>query len=200
MLCKLSRHGAPTLCSIRSTKNVATLSIFPQSCGRRDYRDDIPDRTELFNDTISIYSFGYLVGCPNYTISVGEVPCHSRITKQERLPVSISLVDKPGADVELYEVLDSLHAAGVLSDALAGPRMYSNRNLEDDSSCIKSGRMNDSSGPIPIGDVMRHATWSYVCWRFSIQKISKLACPLTRDQHIPKSDAKIFCLRLFCIR
>lgn len=106
-------------------QEATTLLVFPQSFGRPDYRDDTPDRTELFNNCFSIYAFGYLVGCPDYTIPVGEVPYKSRMNgEQEYLPVSISLVGKPSVDVELYEVLDSLHAAGVLSDVLAGPRMY----------------------------------------------------------------------------
>jgi hypothetical protein len=88
---------------------------------------------------------------------VGEVPYHSRITgKQEHLPVSISLVGKPGADIELYELLDIFHAAGVLSDVLAGPRMYSDWKLKDDSSRVSP--YERFSGSIPIGEVMRHAT------------------------------------------
>jgi Asp-tRNA(Asn)/Glu-tRNA(Gln) amidotransferase A subunit family amidase len=111
-------------------QEATTLLIFPQSCGRPEYRDDIPDRTELFNDVFSIYAFGYLVGCPDYTVSVGEVPFVSRVTrKQEHLPVSISLVGKPGCDVELYDVLDSLHEAGVISDVLAGSNMYHKTDL-----------------------------------------------------------------------
>lgn len=102
-----------------------TLLVFPQSCGRPDYRDDIPDRGVLFNDTFSIYGFGYLMGCPDYTIPVGEIPFTSKVTGQEAfLPVSISLISKPGTDHELFNVVRSLSDAGVIRDVSPGPRMF----------------------------------------------------------------------------
>lgn len=106
-------------------QDATTILIFPQSCGRPDYCDDIPDRKELFNDTFSIYAFGYLVGCPDYTIPVAEVPYHSTISgKTEFLPVSISLIGRPGSDLELFDVLLRLHSAGVISDVAAGARLF----------------------------------------------------------------------------
>lgn len=102
-----------------------TLLVFPQSCGRPDYRNDITDRGELFNDTFSIYSFGYLVGCPDYTIPVAEIPFISKITqKEEKLPVSISLVSRPGTDGELFDVVQSLKDAGALRDVFPGQSLY----------------------------------------------------------------------------
>lgn len=106
-------------------QDATTLLIFPQTCGRPDYRDEIPNRNQLFNDTFSIYSFGYLVGCPDYTIPVAEVPFHSTVThRTESLPVSISLIGRPGSDLELFGVLRHLQMAGVISDVAAGTRMY----------------------------------------------------------------------------
>ena len=126
-------------------QEATTLLIFPQSCGRPDYRDDTPDRTELFNDIFSIYAFGYLVGCPDYTVPVAEVPYTSRVTdKQEHLPVSISLVGKPGSDAELFEVLDNLRGAGVLSDVLAGSRMYQQQASSPDLSSLELASTNTS--------------------------------------------------------
>ena len=113
-------------------QDATTLLVFPQSCGRPDYRDDIPDRSELFNDTFSIYSFGYLVGCPDYTIPVAELPYLSKITnKIEYLPVSISLIGKPGADLELFDFVQQLHSEGVISDIAAGSRMYPGKGIEN---------------------------------------------------------------------
>lgn len=104
-----------------------TIMIFPQACGRPDYRDDFADRTLLFNDTFSIYAFGYLVGCPDYTIPVAEVPYLSRISQQiEYLPVCISLVGRPGTDVELFNILQHLHKTDVISNVEAGPRLFLN--------------------------------------------------------------------------
>ncbi|KIW82433.1 hypothetical protein Z517_05460 [Fonsecaea pedrosoi CBS 271.37] len=106
-------------------QDAITLLVFPQSRGLPDYRDDIPDRTRLFNDNFSIYSFGYLVGCPDYTIPVAEIPYLSKITsKTEFLPVSISLVGPPGSDLELFNVVQQLHRFGVISDVAPGPRLY----------------------------------------------------------------------------
>jgi Asp-tRNA(Asn)/Glu-tRNA(Gln) amidotransferase A subunit family amidase len=53
-------------------QEATTLLIFPQSCGRPDYRDDIADRTELFNDVFSIYAFGYLLGWLSGLYGPGE--------------------------------------------------------------------------------------------------------------------------------
>ena len=106
-------------------QSATTILIFPQSHGRPDYRDEIPDRTELFNDKFSIYSFGYLVGCPDYTIPVGEVPFTSKVSGEEGyLPVSIGLVGRPGSDVELMGFVRRLGEMGVVRDVKVGRRMY----------------------------------------------------------------------------
>lgn len=106
-------------------QNATTLLIFPQSCGRPAYRHEVPDRTELFNDTFSIYSFGYLVGCPDYAIPVAEIPYLSSATDQiEYLPVSISLIGHPGSDLELFNIMLQLHEAGVISDVTTGKRLF----------------------------------------------------------------------------
>jgi len=103
-----------------------TLLIFPQTCGRPNYRDESPDRSVLFNDTFSIYAFGYLVGCPDYTLPVAEVPYTSKVSGQtEYLPASISLIGRPGTDRELFDVVKYLHQHGALSDLKAGSRMFS---------------------------------------------------------------------------
>lgn len=109
-----------------------TILVFPQSCGEPEYRDEIPDRTILFNDMFSIYAFGYLVGCPDYTIPIAEVPHHSRVTnKPEHFPVSVSLVGRPGGDKELFELLGFLHETGTLRDVKAGSRLYSEDSSDD---------------------------------------------------------------------
>lgn len=109
-------------------QDATTLLIFPQTCGRPDYRDDIPHRSELFNDTFSIYAFGYLVGCPDYTLPVAEVPYVSKISGlTEYLPTSISLVGRPGTDTELFDIVDHLHDSGVLSNLTTGSRMFANK-------------------------------------------------------------------------
>ncbi|EHY56091.1 hypothetical protein HRR83_006537 [Exophiala dermatitidis] len=106
-------------------QNATTLLIFPQCYGRPDYRHETSDRAELFNDTFSIYSFGYLVGCPDYTIPVAEVPYLSAVTNTiEYLPVSISLIGPPGSDLELFNVIASLHKAGVILDVAAGKQLF----------------------------------------------------------------------------
>ena len=113
-------------------QEAVTLLVFPQSCGRPAYRDDVPDRSELFNDIFSIYSFGYLVGCPDYTIPVAEVPYQSRITgKTEHLPVAISLIGRPATDLELFGVVQHLRETGVIRDVLAGSKMFPEHISED---------------------------------------------------------------------
>ena len=106
-------------------QDATTLLVFPQSCGRPDYRDEVPGRSVLCNDTFSIYSFGYLVGCPDYSVAVAEVPYVSRVTGQtEFLPVLISLAGRPGADLVLFEGLAFLHHEGVFADIKAGKMLF----------------------------------------------------------------------------
>ena len=106
-------------------QEATTILVFPQSCGHVDYRDEIPDRSILFNEIFSIYAFGYLVGCPDYTLPVAEIPYQSTISNSvEHLPVSISLVGRPGTDLELFDLVQHLHKSGVVPSVKAGKRMY----------------------------------------------------------------------------
>lgn len=106
-------------------QEATTLPVFPQSCGRPDYRDHVPDRSVLFNDTFSIYSFWYLVRCPDYTVPVAEVPYLSTVTGQtEFLPASGTLVGRPGMNLELFGLLQHLRQDGVIADVLAGSRLF----------------------------------------------------------------------------
>ena len=107
-------------------QDATTLLIFPQTCGRPAYRAHVPHRNELFNDTFSIYAFGYLVGCPDYTLPVAEVPYQSEVTGEtEYLPASISLIGRPGTDVELFDIVNFLYKNNALSNLAAGSRMFS---------------------------------------------------------------------------
>ena len=100
------------------------LMIFPQSFGIPDYRYDIIERKELFKDGFSIYAFGYLVGCPDYTVPVGQVPYLSEVSKKiEQLPTSISMIARPGSDIPLFDILRSLEEKGDLSPVKAGSTM-----------------------------------------------------------------------------
>ncbi len=106
-------------------QDATTLLIFPQSCGQPDYRQDVPERSNLFNNTFSIYAFGYLVGCPDYTVPVAEVPYFSTVTNStEFLPVSLSLIGRPGSDLELFDVLLQLQKSGVIANVAAGSRLW----------------------------------------------------------------------------
>ncbi len=59
--------------------------------------NDCDDRPTITWTAFSAYAFGYLCGCPDYTIPVGEVPYESRITShQEYLPVSLSMLSRRG--------------------------------------------------------------------------------------------------------
>ena len=102
-----------------------TLLIFPQSFGVPNYRDEIQDDIVAYN-RFSVYSFGYLVGCPDYTVPVGEVPFVSKMTGNMGvyLPVSVSMVARRGNDVPLFDILTSLEQRGVLRGVKAGKRMY----------------------------------------------------------------------------
>ncbi len=102
-----------------------TLLVFPQSFGRPAYRDEIPARERVLYDRFSAYAFGYLVGCPDYAVPIGEVPFVSRVTgKPGLLPVSLSMVARRGNDVPLFDVLTLLEERGVLSAVKAGRSMY----------------------------------------------------------------------------
>jgi Asp-tRNA(Asn)/Glu-tRNA(Gln) amidotransferase A subunit family amidase len=100
------------------------LLIFPQSFGVPNYRDEVPDEI-VFYDKFSVYSFGYLVGCPDYTVPIGEVPFVSKVTgEQDYLPVSVSMVARRGNDVPLFDILTGMEGRGMLRGVRAGKRMY----------------------------------------------------------------------------
>ena len=92
------RHWVNTILLGPPEEDAIALMVFPQSFGRPSYRDEVPDHSKgLFNDAFSVYAFGYLCGCVDYTVPIGEIPFLSRITGEERyLPVSISMVSRPG--------------------------------------------------------------------------------------------------------
>jgi Asp-tRNA(Asn)/Glu-tRNA(Gln) amidotransferase A subunit family amidase len=102
-----------------------TLLIFPQSLGIPNYRADFPAHPTVAYDSFSVYAFGYLVGCPDYTVPVGEVPFTSRYTGQMGyLPVSASLLARRGNDEVLFDVLTLLEERGALRGAKAGERLF----------------------------------------------------------------------------
>lgn len=102
------------------------LLIFPQSWGRPDYRDERPGISEkVFWSSFSIYSLSYLSGCPDYTVPIGEVLYHSRISDhQEWLPVSLSFLGQPGTDLAMLSLLTNLEKANVVQPPTTGRRMY----------------------------------------------------------------------------
>ncbi|KAI9841235.1 MAG: hypothetical protein M1837_000900 [Sclerophora amabilis] len=100
------------------------ILVFPQSFGTPNYRDTLV-KSNITWDKFSIQSFGYLCGCPDYTIPVGEVPYMSRITeKEEFLPVSLSMTSKPAHDLILFKILKDLDSEGILQAVGTGPRMF----------------------------------------------------------------------------
>lgn len=140
------KHWVNTVLFGPVEEEAIALMVFPQSFGSESYRDELPDHSKgLFNDAFSVYAFGYLCGCVDYTVPIGEVPFVSRITGQEGyLPVSISMVSRAGnvsrathvpsiclpilmlscKDIPLFDILTSLDEMGVLRDVEAGSRMY----------------------------------------------------------------------------
>lgn len=102
-----------------------TLLVFPQSFGIPNYRHDVPAKEIAFYEKFSVFAFGYLVGCPDYTVPVGEVPFESRVTGERGyLPVSVSMVARKGNDGPLFDILTLLEEEGVLRGVKTGRRMY----------------------------------------------------------------------------
>ena len=98
-----------------------TLLVFPQSFGLPSYTADAPDRTNLFVDGFSIYAFGYLAGVPDYTVPIGEIPFHSRVTGERGyLPVSVSLCARKGQDMRLFDILGELEEVGGVAECEGG--------------------------------------------------------------------------------
>ena len=104
------------------------IVIFPQSWGLPSYRDEPNPKvsdSSLFWTKFSTYSLSYLSGCPDYTVPIGEVPYTSKISGcEERLPISISMLSKPGMDAVLLDLLEEMEHSGVLRAPAPGSRMY----------------------------------------------------------------------------
>ncbi|KAI9846951.1 MAG: hypothetical protein M1838_001087 [Thelocarpon superellum] len=104
------------------------LLLFPQSFGIPNYRDSY-GRSTVFWDKFSLYSFGYLGGCPDYTVPIGEVPYMSRITEREAfLPVSLSIIGRKGHDLVLFDILKGLDRQGILKEVKTGSRLFPTSN------------------------------------------------------------------------
>ena len=109
-----------------SDNQTIPIIMFPQTWGQPDYRDVHPDHNQdLFRSSFSSYSLSYCSGCPDFTIPIGELPYHSRITdRREWLPLSLSVLSKPGMDNILLGILKCLEEQGNLPPVTAGRRMH----------------------------------------------------------------------------
>ena len=107
-----------------SQENEFPLLIFPQSWGTPNYRDE-PDPGPLFSSVFSIYSLSYLSGAPDCTVPIGEVSQYSRITDADMfLPISLSVLSRPGTDLTLVALLRKLENEGILRPVATGLTMY----------------------------------------------------------------------------
>jgi Asp-tRNA(Asn)/Glu-tRNA(Gln) amidotransferase A subunit family amidase len=103
------------------------ILVYPQTWGCPDYRDSgrPVDPKNLFWSGFSVYSMAYVGGGPDITIPVGEVPFQSKVTeREERLPVSLSVLSRPGYDTVLLDLLVQLEKMGGLRDVATGERLY----------------------------------------------------------------------------
>lgn len=102
------------------------ILIYPQSWGLPNYRDEPKDKdAPLFWKGFSLYSISYCSGCPDITVPVGEVSYHSRITDQdEHLPISMSILTKPGHDQLLLDLVHELEIDGDLNTVEPGERLF----------------------------------------------------------------------------
>jgi len=107
------------------------ILIFPQSWGIPCYRDEsqaTPKEIksgDIFWEGFSVYSISYVSGCPDITVPVGEVKYRSRITETEEwLPVSLSVLSRPGNDGVLMGLLRELEEGGVLRSVRTGSRAF----------------------------------------------------------------------------
>lgn len=99
------------------------LLIFPQSWGIPKYRDE-SQKTILW-DGFSVYSISYCSGCPDITIPVGQVKFQSKVTRtEELLPVSLSLLTRPGGDAVLISLLREMEHKGLLKPVQTGAATF----------------------------------------------------------------------------
>lgn len=66
-----------------------------------------------------------IYGCADFTVPIGQVPYFSNVTfHEEMVPVTINMVVKRGCDFVLYNMIDKLADAGVLSAVKTGKTAY----------------------------------------------------------------------------
>jgi len=105
------------------------LLVYPVSRGTPPrYRDEFTPRapgSNIFWTGFSTYGISYCSGCPDFTLPVGEVEFHSRVTDTvEKLPVAISLMGPKGADEVMLELIAELEEAGVLQAVKCGKSLW----------------------------------------------------------------------------
>ncbi|KAJ5355858.1 hypothetical protein N7517_010467 [Penicillium concentricum] len=112
--------GGPDSCS-------DSLFVYPQSIGETIYRDGpYPIDSPGIPSGFGIDRVPSFVGSPDFTLSIGEIEYHSRITNRtEVLPVSADIMGGKGCEGMLFNVIDKLVAAGKLKGKLhTGKSLY----------------------------------------------------------------------------
>lgn len=66
-----------------------------------------------------------LFGCADFTVPIGQVPYHSKVTfHEEMVPVTINMVVRRGCDFILYDMVDKLADAGMLLGVKTGKTAF----------------------------------------------------------------------------
>ena len=121
---ELFSHWIINILLAPSEKDQIPLLIYPQSWGTPSYRDD-SDSGPLFSSSFSIYSLSYISGAPDCTVPIGEVSRYSRVTDSNMsLPISISILGRPGTDLALMALLAKLEYKGILRPVSTGSTLY----------------------------------------------------------------------------
>ncbi|KAI1411459.1 amidase [Hypoxylon sp. FL1857] len=107
------------------SKKFTTVMIFPIEAGKPNYREsDIPPFAIL--PGFASLNMAPMMRAPEITAPVGDIPYDSWVTqRQERLPIAVSVIGSPGADLILADLVEKgMKGAGLPTQVKTGRSMY----------------------------------------------------------------------------
>ncbi|KAI5363854.1 putative amidase [Septoria linicola] len=102
------------------------LVILPVADAEPKYRDDHPKTNRPMQEAWDQLWLAPILGAPELTVPIGQVPYHSRISKtKEYLPVVASILGKPRTDLSLIgTAVEGLRYASLPTHVLAGKQIW----------------------------------------------------------------------------
>ncbi|CAK7229734.1 hypothetical protein SCUCBS95973_007328 [Sporothrix curviconia] len=105
--------GSSSVFDVDAAPDVLTVMALPIESGQPSYRDaPVPSYLPLLSGYAAL-NMSPMMRAPEVTAPIGDIPYMSTVTqREERLPVAVSLIGPPGADLLLVDIVEKGMKAG----------------------------------------------------------------------------------------